>query len=568
MASKNQYANGGNGWRHYTVMALGLMLFAVLLVRLTQLQVLQTDFLQGEGERRSVRDHKLQAFRGMVVDRNGEPLAVSTPVKSVWLNPKQIIQDKIDIRPMAQYLSISVKQLLTKLKKNQHKEFIYLQRHMNPLMAKKIQDLKLPGVGLQQEFKRFYPAAEVASHVVGFTNIDEQGLEGVELAYDDWLQGTPGKGRMIKDRLGRLVKDLGVINPAQSGKELMLSIDLRLQYQAYRELKASVAQHGAKAGSLIMVDVSSGEILAMVNQPSYNPNNRAALNVAAVRNRSVTDIIEPGSTVKPFTVVAALMAGQVTDKSVINTHPGTLRLGNKTIRDHRNYGALDIEGILIKSSNVGVSKLAINLGGENLWASYQALGLGKPVGIGLPGEHGGKVAVLANHWSQLQSATLSYGYGLAVTPLQLAQAYQVLANGGLKQPLSIIHKDPEVGEQVIPKDIAQKVLAMLQGVVSAKGTARRAKVDGYKVAGKTGTAHKVGSQGYEDEHYSALFAGIAPANDPKIVTVVVVDDPSGREYYGGEVAAPIFSRVTQASLRLLKVPPTEIENNSVAGAHL
>ncbi|MEY8246895.1 MAG: penicillin-binding transpeptidase domain-containing protein [Bermanella sp.] len=565
MASKNQYANSENGWRHYTVMVLGLALFAILAVRLTQLQVLQTDFLQGEGERRAVRDHSLQAFRGMVVDRNGEPLAVSTPVKSVWLNPKQIVQDNIDIRPLAQYLKLDVKQLLNKLKSNSHKEFVYLQRHLNPLLAKKIEDLKLPGVGLQQEFKRFYPAAEVASHVVGFTNIDEQGLEGVELAYDEWLQGTPGKGRMVKDRLGRLIKDLGVIQPAQAGNELMLSIDLRLQYQAYRELKASVAQHGAKGGALIMVDVRSGEILAMVNQPSYNPNNRAALNVAAVRNRSVTDIIEPGSTVKPFTVVAALMAGQVTEQTIINTHPGTLRVGSKTIRDHRDYGKLDIEGILIKSSNVGVSKLAIELGGDNLWAHYQALGLGKPVGIGLPGEHGGKVAVLSNRWSRLQSATLAYGYGLAVTPLQLAQAYQVLANGGLKQPLSILHKDPEAGERVIPEDIANKVLAMLQGVVSNKGTARRAKVDGYKVAGKTGTAHKVGRQGYEDDHYSALFAGIAPANDPKIVTVVVVDDPSGREYYGGEVAAPIFSRVTQASLRLLKVPPTEIDDNTVAG---
>ncbi|MEY8262810.1 MAG: penicillin-binding transpeptidase domain-containing protein, partial [Bermanella sp.] len=296
MASKNQYANSENGWRHYTVMVLGLALFAILAVRLTQLQVLQTDFLQGEGERRAVRDHSLQAFRGMVVDRNGEPLAVSTPVKSVWLNPKQIVQDNIDIRPLAQYLKLDVKQLLNKLKSNSHKEFVYLQRHLNPLLAKKIEDLKLPGVGLQQEFKRFYPAAEVASHVVGFTNIDEQGLEGVELAYDEWLQGTPGKGRMVKDRLGRLIKDLGVIQPAQAGNELMLSIDLRLQYQAYRELKASVAQHGAKGGALIMVDVRSGEILAMVNQPSYNPNNRAALNVAAVRNRSVTDIIEPGST--------------------------------------------------------------------------------------------------------------------------------------------------------------------------------------------------------------------------------------------------------------------------------
>ena len=566
MSTKNQYENNASSWRHYTVMLLGLSLFALLLVRLTQLQVLQTDFLKGESDRRSVRDHKIHAFRGMVVDRNGEPLAVSTPVKSIWLNPKQIIKDEINISPLAQFLNITERQLKNKVVKNKHKEFIYLQRHMSPLLANKVEALNIPGVGLQQESKRFYPAAEVTSHVVGFTNIDEKGIEGVELAFDEWLQGKPGKGRMVKDRLGRLVKDLGVVTPALPGNELMLSIDLRLQYQAYRELKASVQQHGAKAGSLIMVDVKSGEILALVNQPAFNPNNRSHLNVDAVRNRTVTDIFEPGSTVKPFTVAAALMAGQITPKTIVNTHPGYLRIGNKTIRDHRNYGELDIAGILTKSSNVGVSKIALELGGENIWRLYQNVGLGKPVGLGLPGEHGGKVAT--NNWNKLQSATLAYGYGLAVTPLQLAQAYQVLANNGVKQPLSLIHKTIEPGQQVLPSEVAGQVLTMLQGVVAEKGTARRAKVEGYRVLGKTGTVHKVGNKGYEDDHYLSLFAGIAPATNPKIVTIVVVDDPAGREYYGGEVAAPIFSRVTQASLRLLNVAPTEIDSNSVVGGIL
>ena len=568
MSSKNQYENSANSWRHYTVMLLGLALFALLLVRLAQLQVFQTEFLQGESERRSVRDHKIHAFRGMVVDRNGEPLAVSTPVKSIWLNPKQIIKDEVDISPIAQHLGITVRELKKKVSKHKNKEFIYLKRHMSPTLAGKIESLNIPGVGAQQESKRFYPAAEVTSHVMGFTNIDEKGIEGVELAFDEWLQGKPGKGRMVKDRLGRLVKDLGVMTPAVSGNELMLSIDLRLQYQAYRELKASVQQHGAKAGSLIMVDVSSGEILALVNQPSFNPNNRSHLNAEAVRNRAVTDIFEPGSTVKPFAIAAALSAGHITPNMVINTHPGYLRLGNKTIRDHRNYGELDIAGILTKSSNVGVSKIALELGGEKLWRQYQDLGLGKPVGLGLPGEHGGRVAVSTHNWNKLQTATLAYGYGLAVTPLQLAQAYQVLANGGIKQPLSLIHKTLEEGQQVLSKEVADQVLTMLQGVVGTKGTARRAKVDGYKVAGKTGTVHKVGLNGYEDEQYLSLFAGIAPANNPKIVTIVVVDDPAGREYYGGEVAAPIFSRVTQSSLRLLNIPPTEIEINSIAGGML
>lgn len=564
MSNKNQYSEHFSSWRHYTVVAAGLLLFALLLLRLTQLQVLETDFLQNESAKRVVRDHKIPAYRGMIVDRNNEPLAVSTPVKSVWANPKQILKDNVDVSSIAPFLNMTASELKKKINKSASREFIYLQRHMFPGQENKIADLNVQGIGLEQEYKRFYPAAEVASHVVGFTNIDEAGIEGAELAYDDWLQGELGVGRSVKDRLGRLVKDLGVIKPAQSGSELMLSIDLRLQYQAYRELKASVQQHGAKAGSLLMVDIKTGEILALVNQPAFNPNNRSELKASAVRNRVVTDIFEPGSTVKPFTVAAALMSGKVNIDSHINTHPGYIRLGNNTIRDHRNYGDLDITGILTKSSNVGVSKLALKLGGENLWSFYQELGLGKPVGLGLPGEHGGKISIASNKWSKLQSAALSYGYGLAVTPLQLAQAYQVLANGGVKQPLTLIRKSPGEGERVMSEEIAKQVTSMLETVVGPKGTARRAKVEGYTVAGKTGTVHKVGREGYEDESYLSLFAGIAPSGNPRIVTVVVVDDPSGREYYGGEVAAPIFSRVTQASLRLLNIPPTIYDDGIIA----
>lgn len=562
MSNKNQYAKQAAGWRHYVVMLAGLALFVVLFARLTQLQVLETDFLQSESHKRTVRDHSLNAYRGMIVDRNNEPLAVSTPVKSIWMNPKQVLQDKPDSKKLfqlAELLSMPAENLALKIKKNKNKEFIYLQRHMNPVMANRIADLKIAGVGLKQEFKRFYPAAEVASHVVGFTNIDEKGLEGIELAFDQWLEGTPGKGRVVKDRLGRLVKDLGVVQPAQSGNELTLSLDLRLQYQAYRELKASVQQQGAKAGSLIMVDVQTGEILALVNQPAFNPNKRSELKAAMVRNRSVTDIFEPGSTVKPFTVAAALMSGKVDKHSVVNTHPGFMRLENKTIRDHRNYGKLDMTEILTRSSNIGVAKLALDMGGENLWHFYQQLGLGEPVGLGLQGENAGKVAVTHNGWSPLQIATLSYGYGLAVTPLQLAQAYQVLANGGVKQPLTLLSKHgqsiEDTGKRVMPKAIANDVVTMLQTVVGPKGTARRAKVEGYQVAGKTGTVHKVGKAGYEDEQYLSMFAGIAPADNPQVVTIVVIDEPSGREYYGGEVAAPIYSRVMQSSLRLMNVLP-------------
>lgn len=569
MNNKNQYQASLKNWRHYFVMLCGLGLFAVLLLRLLQLQILETDFLQHESNKRTVRDHSLSAYRGMIVDRNNEPLAVSTPVKSVWLNPKQVLQDKSDVSELAALLNVSVTSLINKIKKNKHKEFIYLRRHMNPGQANKINKLNIAGVGLKQEFKRFYPAAEVTSHVVGFTNIDEAGIEGVELAFDQWLQGQPGKGRVIKDRLGRLVKDLGVVEPAQAGNELTLSLDLRLQYQAYRELKASVQQHGAKAGSLIMLDTETGEILALVNQPAFNPNNRSELKATAVRNRTITDMFEPGSTVKPFTVAAALLSGNVNKQSMVDTHPGYLRLDNKTIRDHRNYGKLDITEILSRSSNVGVSKLALQMGGENLWHFYRQLGLGEPVGLGLQGENGGKVAVGNNRWGPLETATLSYGYGLAVTPLQLAQAYQVLANDGIKQPLTLLRRQPgelTQGKQVLPKAIANDVVKMLQTVVGPKGTARRARVDGYLVAGKTGTVHKVGSEGYKDESYLSLFAGIAPADDPKVVTIVVIDEPSGREYYGGEVAAPIYSRVMQSSLRLMNVLPSQsIENVALGG---
>ncbi|EAT10953.1 penicillin-binding protein 2 [Bermanella marisrubri] len=570
MSNKNQYANsqGARAWRHYLVMTLGLLLFVVLAGRLVQLQTFEQDFLQSEGEKRTVRDQLIHAYRGMIVDRNNEPLAVSTPVKSIWINPKQFLQDSKDIegdlRQLAFHLSQSFWQLKNRVLLNKQKEFMYLERQQTPLLAKAIQALELPGVGVQQEFKRFYPAGEVASHVVGFTNIDESGIEGVELAFNDYLEGTPGVGRIVKDRLGRLVKDLGVVEPAQAGKELVLSLDLRLQYQAYRELKASVTQHGAKAGSLIMVDVKTGEILALVNQPAFNPNNRVELVADSVRNRVATDIFEPGSTVKPFTVAAALSNGIVQTESIVNTHPGFMRLKGKTIRDHRDYGRLDITGILTKSSNIGVSKLALEMGGNALWQFYQSLGLGQPVGLGLPGEQGGKISIRGAHWDNLQTATMSFGYGLAVTPLQLAQAYQVLANGGIKMPLTLVKQNKVRGERIISNKVANDVVAMLETVVGPKGTARRARVDGYRVAGKTGTVHKVGAQGYKDESYLSLFAGIAPADNPRIATIIVVDEPAGREYYGGEVAAPVFSRVAQASLRLLNIAPNVFSEKALA----
>lgn len=553
-------------WRFYIVTALGFVLFTCLASRLVYLQVVNQDFLRDQGEKRSLRELPLYAHRGVVLDRNGEPLAVSTPVDSIWINPKQIIADQVDLTPLAQLLNMPLRELKAQVKRQANREYVFVKRHVTPQLGEQVKALRLSGVYTQREYKRYYPAAEVTAHVVGFTNIDDAGQEGIELAFDETLRGEAGKTRVLQDRYGRLVKDLGLLEAAQPGKDVSLSIDLRLQYQAYRELKAAVRQHGAKSGSLVMVDVATGEVLAMVNQPAFNPNNRKDLDPAGIRNRAVTDIMEPGSTVKPFTVAAALMSGDFNARSVIATAPGYLRVGQKTIRDHSNYGDLTLEGILTKSSNIGASKLAMHIGGFELWQTMQAAGLGGMVGIELPGENAGKVAARIERMSNIETATLSYGYGLAVTPLQLAQAYQTLANGGVKQQLTLLKRDKiPVGEKVIPPKIAQQVIHMMESVVTREGTARRAAVEGYRIAGKTGTVHKVGPQGYIEDQYMSLFAGVSPAENPRVATIVMIDEPSGKEYYGGEVAAPVFARVNEASMRLLNVQATQTPQRAVAG---
>lgn len=556
----------GRPWRFYIVTALGMVLFVCLASRLVFLQVVNQDFLRDQGEKRSLRELPLYAHRGVVLDRNGEPLAVSTPVDSIWINPKQIIADKVDLTPLAQLLNIPLRELKGQVKRQASREYVFVKRHVTPQLGEQVKGLRLSGVYTQREYKRYYPAAEVTAHVVGFTNIDDAGQEGIELAFDSTLRGEAGKTRVLQDRYGRLVKDLGLLEAAQPGKDVSLSIDLRLQYQAYRELKAAVRQHGAKSGSLVMVDVVTGEVLAMVNQPAFNPNNRKDMEPGSVRNRAVTDIMEPGSTVKPFTVSAALMSGDFSERSVIATAPGYMRIGPKTIRDHNNYGDLTLEGILTKSSNIGAAKLALDVGGLELWQTMQAAGLGAMVGIELPGENAGKVAARVERMSNIETATLSYGYGLAITPLQLAQAYQTLANGGVKQHLTILKRDKiPVGEKVIPEKIARQVIHMMESVVTREGTARRAAVEGYRIAGKTGTVHKVGSQGYLEDQYMSLFAGVSPADNPRVATIVLIDEPSGKEYYGGEVAAPVFARVNEASMRLLNVQATQSAQRAVAG---
>ncbi len=442
------------------------------------------------------------------------------------------------------------------------KEFMYLRRHLNPEQAQAVLDENIEGVYAQREFHRYYPAGEVATHLVGFNNVDDRGQEGMELAYENWLRAQSGQKLVKKDREGRIVEDLRVLRAAQPGQNLQLSIDLRMQYVAYRELKAVVQSHQAKSAAAVILDVTTGEVLAMVNQPSYNPNNRKNMELDSLRNRALTDVFEPGSTVKPLTISAALMSGQYTLDSEIDTSPGFLRIKGKSIRDHRNYGVLDMTGIITKSSNVGITKLAMSMPEQSIRDTFYSFGLGQHTGTGFPGE---SVGVLPNYakWHPINLATMSYGYGISVTPMQLAAAYSVLASHGLKRPVSLLKLDaaPEA-ERIMPEQQAQQVVAMMETVTNLGGTGTRAQVPSYRVAGKTGTVHKPGkSGGYEDDAYAAIFAGMAPASRPRLVCVVVVDQPQGEQYYGGEVAAPVFSRIMAESLRLLNVAPDNLAPN-------
>lgn len=542
-------------WRFRIVLTLLVLLASVIVGRMFYLNVHEVEFLQHQGDVRSIRDVAIPAHRGMILDRNGEALAVSAPVQSLWLNPQAFETTPSNIAALSKASGLSVKRIKKLLSQHASKQFVYLRRQMTPQDADKILSLELPGVHADKEYKRYYPAAEVATHLVGFTNVDGVGQEGMELAYNEWLKGELGKKRVLKDRLGRTVKDIQALSSAKPGKDIELSIDLRLQYLAYRELKAAVQSHKAKSGSAVVIDVKTGEVLAMVNQPSYNPNDRSDLNVANLRNIATTDVFEPGSTMKPLTVAAALSSGKYRPESQVDTSPGYIRIKGSTIRDHRNYGVLDVSHIITKSSNVGVTKLALSLEGDSVRDLFFNAGLGQPTGTGFPGERSGTLPYYSKR-QKVERATMSYGYGLAVTPLQLAQSYASLAAGGVRRPLSLIRLDetPE-GQRIMPKRVAYQVLDMMETVTQTGGTGRRAQVPSYRVAGKTGTIHKVGKNGYQDDAYVALFAGVAPLNNPRFATVVVVDEPQGEEYYGGEVAAPVFSRIMAGTLRLMNVAP-------------
>ncbi|MGZ0717565.1 MULTISPECIES: peptidoglycan D,D-transpeptidase FtsI family protein [Pseudomonas] len=557
-------------WRFRVVLGLLALMVGAIAWRIIDLQVVDRDFLIGQGDARSLRHIPIPAHRGLITDRNGEPLAVSTPVTTLWANAKELQTAKEKWPELAAALGQDPKALAERLEAQANKEFIYLVRGLTPEQGQQVLDLKVPGVYGIEEFRRFYPAGETTAHMVGFTDIDDHGREGVELAYDEWLAGVPGKRQVIKDRRGRLIKDVQVTKNAKAGKPLALSIDLRLQYLANRELRNAIIENGAKAGSLVIMDVKTGEILAMVNQPTYNPNNRRNLQPAMMRNRAMIDVFEPGSTMKAISMSAALETGRWKPSDKVEVYPGTLQLGKYTIRDvSRTEGpVLDLTGILINSSNVGMSKVAFDIGGETIYHLAQKIGLGQPTGLDFPGE---RVGNLPNYrdWKKAETATLSYGYGLSVTAIQLAHAFSVLANNGRMVPLSLIHVDEAPkATQVIPEKVAKTMQGMLQQVIEAPRGVFRAQVPAYHVAGKSGTARKtsVGTKGYAENSYRSLFAGFGPMSDPRYAIVVVIDEPSKAGYFGGLVSAPVFSKVMSGTLRLMNITPDNLPPTQQANA--
>lgn len=561
-------------WRLDLILICMLLCVLAVLWKLTTLHVLEKDFLQGEGDARTIRTEPLSAHRGIITDRNGEPLAVSTPVKSIWVDPKQISEEVRDIEKLAAALDVESQRLADNIAANASKNFLFVKRRMSPADADAVLALGIDGVYARQEYQRYYPQGEIAAHVVGFTDVDDVGQEGLELAYESWLQGVPGRQQVLKDRRGSVIKELDTIQPAQPGRDVELSIDFRIQNLAYKALKSEYLLRDAKSASVVVMDVATGEVLAMVNQPSYNPNNRGTItNFGALRNRSVTDLIEPGSTIKPFTIAAALESGLYTPETLIDTSPGRIRVGRDYVTDATtraiNHGVLTLRGVITKSSNVGASKVALSIGHEPLREMLARVGFGEDTGSGFPGERGG---VLPNHriWHDIETATLSYGYGLSVSALQLAQGYVSIANGGIRKPVSLLKLSPEQAaalpeNRVISEQISAQVRDALETVVDKErgGGAVAANVPFYTVAGKTGTAHVVGAEGYESSVYNSLFVGYAPASDPKVVVVIVMNQPGGKQHYGSQVAAPLFSQIVAGTMRILNVAPDKIDESEL-----
>lgn len=547
--------HAARSWRIWLVVFLLALIVTGITSKLFSLYGDDQAFLRSQGDARTLRTMLIPAHRGLVTDRNGEPLAVSAPVATIWADPLRTDMQHGGLTRLAQLLDMKPHELKATLTANPERRFLYLKRQVTPELAEAVEAIGVPGVHVDREYKRYYPVGEVATHLVGFTNVDGEGQEGLELAFNHSLRGEPGRKLVLKDRVGRTIKHIRSLQDADPGDDLQLSIDLRLQYMAYRELKAAVESHRADSGSAVVLDAKTGEVLALVNQPSYNPNDRSGLNTDALRNRALTDLFEPGSTIKPLTVAAAMMSGQYTRDSVIDTSPGYIRVSGASIKDHRNYGKLDLTGIITKSSNVGVTKLALEMPHDTVRNLLHNVGLGRDTGTGFPGERTGVLPFLAER-QRVERATMSYGYGLSTTLLQLAQAYIPLAADGMMHPVTLLKQNQApAGTRVLPPGVGPQVLDMLETVVSAQGTGRRAAVEGYRVGGKTGTVHKASGGGYAEDKYVSVFTGVAPLTNPRLVIAVMVDNPKGQEYYGGLVAAPVFSRIAAGSLRLLNVPP-------------
>jgi cell division protein FtsI (penicillin-binding protein 3) len=541
-------------FRAYLMTGVLLAGLGVLGVRAVYLQVLNADYLQREGALRHSRVVKDNAHRGMILDRHGAPLAVSTPVDSVWAHPETLAGERRQWPRLAALLGLSTSELADMVRRHGNREFMYLRRHVTPEVAERLMALDIPGVALLREYRRYYPLGPVAGHVIGFTNIDDQGQEGVELAFDATLRATPGMKRVLRDLQGNAVEMVESLTLPVPGKDVSVSLDRRIQYLAYRELKAAVAAHRARAGSAVVLDARTGEVLALVNEPDFNPNNRGTLRSTVFRNRAVTDLFEPGSTIKPFTIAAALESGRYSPHARIETSPGAFKVGHKVIQDRRDYGVLSLGSIIEKSSNVGAAKIALALERASLWGVLRGVGFGEATGIRLPGESGGLLHP-PSRWVPIDQVSLSFGYGISVTPLQLARAYCALANGGLAVPATLLaREDASAPRRVLTEPTARHVQAMLVQAVEA-GTGARARVTDYRVAGKTGTVRKLVGGSYAEDRFVAWFAGFAPASDPRLVMVVTIDEPSAGGYFGGEIAAPVFARVMAGALRLLDIPP-------------
>lgn len=547
------------------VIAFFALFGCALLARAVHLQVLNKDFLNQQADTRHLRNEKISAHRGSITDRNGEPLAISTPVDSVWANPQELASAVDRVPELARLLSLDPDQLMRRITRSMDKEFLYLKRHISPDLADQVLTMKLPGVNALREYRRYYPAGEVAGHLVGFTSIDDDGQEGMELAFNHWLSGESGSKRVLKDRLGRAVENVASIKPPHHGRDLRTSIDLRLQYLAYRTLKAAIQEHKAESGSVVILDIKTGEILAMVNQPSYNPNDRSQYLAERYRNRAITDIFEPGSSIKPLIMAAALESGRYRASSMIDTSPGYVVVGPKKIEDHSNLGRISLSTVLARSSNVGATKIAMSLESDQLWQMMTRFGLGSLTSSGFPGESAGFLTHY-NDWRQISQATLGYGYGISVTPLQLTQAYAALGSDGLIRPVSLVALDkPNDGKRIVSSENALAIRRMMEEVVRPGGTGDEAGVAGYRVAGKTGTSRKSAPGGYSEDKYFSIFAGLAPASDPRLAAVVIIDEPTGDLYYGGDVAAPVFGDVMSESLRLMAIPPDALPENGSGG---